>query len=75
MLFAMRHDGTAMLPSTASRDAAPFGRYPDLPSFIYGVTREIWEDRGVGAKLKHFYAEDVIVRAVETPVRLHRAST
>jgi predicted ester cyclase len=37
--------------------------YPDVPSFIYGCTREIWEERGVGAKLRLYYAEDVIVRA------------
>ena len=27
------------------------GRYPDVPAFIYGITREIWEDRGIGGKL------------------------
>ena len=25
--------------------------YPDVPAFIYGITREIWEDRGIGGKL------------------------
>jgi predicted ester cyclase len=37
--------------------------YPDVPSFIYGCTREIWEQRGVGAKLRRYYAEDCLVRA------------
>ncbi|PAX09079.1 ester cyclase [Sphingomonas lenta] len=37
--------------------------YPDVPSFIYGCTREIWEERGVGAKLARYYAEDCLVRA------------
>ena len=37
--------------------------YPDVPSFIYGITREIWEDRGVGGKLEHLYAPDILLRA------------
>lgn len=37
--------------------------YPDVPSFIYGCTREIWEDRGVGEKLSRYYAPDCLVRA------------
>ncbi len=37
--------------------------YPDVPAFIYGITREIWEDRGVGAKLDAYYAPDCLVRA------------
>lgn len=37
--------------------------YPDVPGFIYGCTREIWEERGVGAKLARYYAEDCLVRA------------
>lgn len=32
--------------------------YPDVPSFIYGCTREIWEERGLGSKLARYYAED-----------------
>ena len=55
----MRHERTSALQSVAP---SPFSPYPDLPSFIYGITREIWEDRGVGTKLKHYYA-DAIVRA------------
>ena len=37
--------------------------YPDVPSFIYGITREIWEDRGIGGKLEQLYAPDIILRA------------
>ena len=37
--------------------------YPDVPSFIYGITREIWEDRGVGGKLEHMYSPEIILRA------------
>lgn len=40
-------------------------RYATLPDFILGVTREIWEDRGVGPKLKRYYADDVVVRAAD----------
>ncbi|HEY0204692.1 MAG TPA: ester cyclase [Acetobacteraceae bacterium] len=37
--------------------------YPDVPSFIYGITREIWEDRGIGGKLDHLYAPNILLRA------------
>lgn len=37
--------------------------YPDVPSFIYGITREIWEDRGIGGKLEHLYAPGILLRA------------
>ncbi|MGQ7247675.1 ester cyclase [Halomonas sp. V046] len=37
--------------------------FNDLPDYILGITREIWEERGVGAKLKRYYADDVLVRA------------
>ena len=39
------------------------GQYKDVPSFIYGVTREIWEDRGIGGKLDLYYAPDILLRA------------
>lgn len=35
----------------------------DLPDYIEKVTREIWEDRGVGGSLQKYYAPDVLVRA------------
>lgn len=37
--------------------------FKDLPDYTLGITRAIWEDRGVGPALKRFYADDVIVRA------------
>ena len=37
--------------------------YADVPAFIYGITREIWEDRGIGGKLDRYYAPDCLVRA------------
>ncbi len=37
--------------------------YPDVPSFIYGITREIWEDRGIGGRLEHLYAPGILLRA------------
>ena len=39
------------------------GLYSDVPAFIYGITREIWEDRGIGGKLEKYYAADCLVRA------------
>jgi hypothetical protein len=37
-------------------------RWKDLPDYIIGVTKEIWEDRGV-ATLRHTYAADIPVRS------------
>jgi predicted ester cyclase len=34
-----------------------------VPKFIYGITQEIWEDRGIGTKIKQYYAPDCLVRA------------
>ena len=39
------------------------GRYTSVPDFIYGITREIWEERGIGGKIAAYYAADCIVRA------------
>jgi len=39
------------------------GSYDSVPDFIYGVTREIWEDRGIGGKLDRYYAPDILLRA------------
>ncbi len=36
-------------------------RWKDFPDYIIGVTKEIWEDRGV-ATLNHTYAADIPVR-------------
>lgn len=38
-------------------------KFTDLPDYIEKVTREIWEDRGIGGSLEKYYARDVIVRA------------
>lgn len=37
--------------------------YPTVPAFIYGITREIWEDRGMGSKLDRYYAPNIKLRA------------
>ena len=38
-------------------------RFRDLPDYIYKITREIWEERGIGGSLEKYYAKDIIVRA------------
>lgn len=38
-------------------------QFRDLPDYIDKITREIWEDRGIGGSLEKYYAKDVIVRA------------
>lgn len=37
-------------------------RFADFPDYIIGITREIWEDRGI-ATLHHYYAPDIPVRS------------
>ncbi len=37
-------------------------KYADPPDFILGITREIWEDRGVKT-LEHRYTDDIVVRS------------
>ncbi|MEM8555405.1 MAG: ester cyclase [Pseudomonadota bacterium] len=37
-------------------------RWTDFPDYILGITKEIWEDRGLGQSMKDYYAKDVIVR-------------
>ncbi|MDD9909001.1 MAG: ester cyclase [Ahrensia sp.] len=37
-------------------------RWKDFPDYIIGITREIWEGRGVGT-LNHYYSEDIPVRS------------
>jgi hypothetical protein len=39
-------------------------RWRDFPDYILGITREIWEDRGI-ATLHQYYAPDIVVR---TPI-------
>ncbi len=44
-------------------DRMNLGAYSNVPDFIYGITREIWEDRGIGGKLDRYYAPDIRLRA------------
>jgi len=37
-------------------------RWKDFPDYIIGITREIWEERGI-ATLHHYYAPDIVVRS------------
>jgi len=37
-------------------------KFKDFPDYIIGITREIWEDRGI-ATLHHYYAPDIVVRS------------
>ena len=37
-------------------------RFSDFPDYIIGITKEIWEDRGL-ATLHHYYAPDIPVRS------------
>ncbi len=36
--------------------------WKDFPDYILGITKEIWEDRGIGPKIRDYYGKDVIVR-------------
>jgi predicted ester cyclase len=37
-------------------------KWKDFPDYILGVTKEIWEERGI-ATLNHYYAKDIVVRS------------
>jgi len=37
-------------------------KFKDFPDYIVGITKEIWEDRGI-ATLHNYYAPDIIVRS------------
>ncbi|MEO0491915.1 MAG: ester cyclase [Actinomycetota bacterium] len=37
-------------------------RFADLPDYIIGITKEIWEERGI-ATLHDYYAPDIVVRS------------
>ena len=50
-------------PSTICTMQPATGVYASVPEFIYGITREIWEERGIGAKLDAYYAPDILLRA------------
>jgi predicted ester cyclase len=42
-------------------------RWKDFPDYILGITKEIWEDRGI-ATLHHYYAETMPVRSPSSVV-------
>ncbi len=42
-------------------------RFKDFPEYILGITREIWEDRGI-ASLHRYYAPDIVVRSPSSVV-------
>ena len=44
-------------------NALALGHYDNVADYIYGITREIWEDRGIGGKLQRYYAPDILLRA------------
>lgn len=46
-------------------------KWRDFPDYILGVTREIWEQRGI-ATLHHYYAPDIVVRSPSSVVRGNR---
>jgi hypothetical protein len=37
-------------------------KWRDVPHFIIGITKEIWEDRRIGS-LRHRYAPELVVRS------------
>ena len=43
-------------------------RFADPTDYILGITKEIWEDRGV-ATLRHYYAPDLTVRSPASVVQ------
>jgi len=43
-------------------------KFSDFPDYIIGITREIWEDRGI-ATLHEYYAPDLVVRSPGSVVR------
>ena len=51
------------------------GGYATVPEFIYGITREIWEDRGIGGKLDKYYANDILLRAPTGFINSNRGVT
>lgn len=47
-------------------------KFRDLPDYIDRITREIWEERGIGQALERYYAPDVIVRASNAIITSNR---
>ncbi len=42
-------------------------RFKDFPDYIIGMTKEIWEDRGI-ATLHHYYTPDIVVRSPDSVI-------
>ena len=42
-------------------------KFINFPDYILGITKEIWENRGVDS-LNHYYSDDIIVRSPESIV-------
>ncbi|MEL7345647.1 MAG: ester cyclase [Pseudomonadota bacterium] len=42
-------------------------KFKDFPDYIIGITKEIWEDRGI-ATLHHYYSPDIVVRSPSSVV-------
>ena len=42
-------------------------KFRDFPDYILGITREIWEERGI-ATLHRYYAPDIVVRSPSSVV-------
>jgi len=43
-------------------------KFTDFPDYIVGITKEIWEDRGI-ATLHDYYAPDIVVRSPASVVK------
>jgi hypothetical protein len=37
-------------------------KFKDFPDYILGITKEIWEDRGLGPSMKDYYHPDCVIR-------------
>jgi len=37
-------------------------KFKDFPDYLLGITKEIWEDRGIDT-LHHYYSDDIVVRS------------
>ncbi|WP_072777815.1 ester cyclase [Marivita hallyeonensis] len=44
------------------------GRWADVPDFILGITKDIWEDRGIQT-LHDYYGPDLVVRSPASVIR------
>lgn len=50
-------------------------KFVDFPDYIEKITREIWEERGIGNSLEKYYAPDVIVRAANAIITDNKGVT